>query len=173
VRLRDRVTMRVLIGGTGYRFQRDASFGLHVSDALAELEWPEGVEVQDLGYGALHVAQDIAAAAPPFDRVVLISAAVRDREPGLYPGSPCEPLPDDDEIQARVREAGGGVIDLDHLLVVGRYFGAFPGDLHVLELEPLDLEGGEGLSAHAEALLPEAIARVRAAALGSPAKQPT
>ena len=112
----------MLIGGVGYRWQRDASFGLVVSDALAQLEWPPGVEVQDLGYGALYVTQDLADGH--YDRVVLIAATVRGRRPGqLYRAAWGGALPDAAEIQARVFEAGAGVIDL-----VRREVLAPPGD---------------------------------------------
>lgn len=181
--------MRVLVGGVGYRFQRDLSFGLFVSDALEESGLDPSshaggagsraaadagaadsgptteVEVMDLGYGAIYVAQDLAGADPAYDRVVLVSAAVRGREPGLYERRPAPPTETVDEIQERVREAGAGVIDLDHLLVIGAHFDAFPPDLRLLELEPVDLDSGDALSPAAERLLPEAIARARAAAL--------
>lgn len=159
--------MRVLVAGVGYRFQSDLSFGLHVTDALLERGGIGGVEIMDLGYGALMVAQDLADADPPYERVVLVSAAVRGREPGLYEWRPAPPMESVDEIQQRVREAGAGVIDLDHLLVIGAHFGAFPGDLRVLELEPSTLGPGEGLSPAAVRVLPEGLERVRALALSA------
>lgn len=163
--------MRVLVGGVGYRFQSDLSFGLHVSDAL-HAERPPGLEVMDLGYGAIFVAQDLAAADPPYDRVVLVSAAIRGRRPGLYEplaGAMEEPV---ERIQERVREAGAGVIDLDHLLVIGAHFRAFPPDLRLVEVEPVETGPGERLSPFAERLLPRAIAAARGAAL-APALAPT
>lgn len=157
--------MRTLIGGVGYRFQSDLSFGLFVSDALHQAPDLEGVDVMDLGYGAIFVAQDLATGSPPYQRVVLVSAAVRGRGHGLYERSPAPPTESVDQIQERIREAGAGVIDLDHLLVIGAHFNAFPPDLRVVELEPWELSSGEALSPMAAQLLPEAIARVRAAAL--------
>jgi hydrogenase maturation protease len=157
---------RVLIGGVGYRWQRDASFGLAVSDALATLDWPAHVQVADLGYGALYVAQDLADAQPRYQRLVLVAGVPRGRAPGqLYRGGWQGSLPDADEIQARVREAGAGVIDLDHLLIVAAYFGALPPEVMTLELEPVDVAGGEGLSSAAAALVPAAVEQVRVAAL--------
>lgn len=158
------MSVRVLVGGVGYRFQSDLSFGLHVSDALAA-EPPEGVEVMDLGYGAIFATQDLMVADPPYDRVVLVAAAVRGRAPGLYEGTGTPPHESDEEIQERVREAGAGVLDLDHLLVIGRRFGAFPDEVRVLELEPVETGPGERLSGVAARLLPEAVERVRAAAV--------
>jgi hydrogenase maturation protease len=162
---------RVLIGGVGYRWQRDASFGLAVSDALAALDWPAHVQVADLGYGALYVTQDLADAEPPYHRLVLVSGTTRGRAPGkLY----CErwqaALPGDDEIQERVREAGAGVVDLDHLLIIASYFRALPDDVVALEFEPVDVEGGDGLSPAAAAVLPEAVMQARALAL-APVRQ--
>ena len=162
---------RVLIAGVGYRWQRDASFGLAVSDALAALEWPANVDIADLGYGALYVTQDLADADPSYARLILVAGAARGRVPGrLY----CErwqaALPDNAEIQERVREAGAGVVDLDHLLIIATYFGALPQDVILLELEPVDVDGGEGLSPAATAVLPEALTRARALAL-APALQ--
>ena len=157
---------RVLIGGVGYRWQGDASFGLVASDALARVAWPDHVDVADLGYGALYVAQDLADADPPYTRLVLLAGVARGRRPGeLYRRRWQGPLPGPEEVQARVREAGAGVVDLDHLLVIADYFGALPADVVTLELEPVDVEGGEELSPAAAARLPQALEQARRAAL--------
>ena len=156
---------RVLIGGVGYRWQGDASFGLVAGDALARLSWPAGVDVMDLGYGALLVTQDLLAAAPPYERLVLLGAASQGRPPGLYERRWDGALPDADEIQERVREAGAGVVDIEHVLVVAAHLGALPKDVRIIELEHGGATPREALSSTAEALLPEAIERVRAAVL--------
>lgn len=158
---------RTLVGGVGYRWQRDASFGLAVSDRLAEMEWPRTVEVADLGYGALHVVDELLRADPPWERLVLVSAVARGREAGrLYRKRPdALAVPPSEEVQERIREAGAGVIDLDHLLVIGRHFGALPEDVVVFELEPEETDGGEGLSPRVQRRLPGALERVRAVAL--------
>jgi hydrogenase maturation protease len=157
---------RVLIGGVGYRWQRDASFGLVVTDALSSLEWPPHVEVADLGYGALYVAQDLADADPPYTRLVLVAGVERGRVPGqVYPGTWGGSEADPDEIQARIREAGAGVLDLDHLLVIASHFGALPREVITVELEPVDASGGDGLSAFVISLLPSVIQQVRELAL--------
>ena len=146
---------RTLVGGVGYRWFGDGSFALIASDQLARRTWPHGVDVEDLGYGALHVALDLADADPPYDRVILLGVTERGREPGRLYRFQCEPTTvDSDEIQARMYEAGAGVIDLDHLLVIGRHFGGLPDDVVAIELEPVPGTTGDTLSAQAEALLP-------------------
>ena len=162
---------RVLIGGVGYRWMRDASFGLVASDALARESWPDGVEVADLGYGALYVALDLADARPRYDRLVLLAGVTRGREQGrLYRTRWSPRSVDDAELQARIREAGAGVVDLDHLLVIAQHFGGLPGDVVCIELEPVDSHGGDGLSELAAARLPQALALARAAATGPQAR---
>lgn len=161
---------RVLIGGVGYRWMRDASFGVVASDALAAQDWPPGVEVSDLGYGALYITQDLRDAQPPYDRLILLAGVERGRAPGeLYrqalDGWADGPPGDVDEVQARVREVGAGIIDLDHLLVIARYFRALPSEVVLLEVEPVESTPGADLSPKVAALLPAALARARAEAL--------
>jgi hydrogenase maturation protease len=164
---------RVLVGGVGYRWFGDGSFALLVSDALAGLDLPSGVDVLDLGYGALHVAMDLAEVDPPYERVVLVAVTERGRAPGQLYRFSCESgVPDPQEVQDRMYEAGAGVIDLDHLLVIGRHFGALPDDVVAIELEPHPGTTGDQLSVAAQALLPDAVDLVRREAL-APARVPT
>jgi hydrogenase maturation protease len=153
---------RVLVGGVGYRWFGDGSFGLLALDALAGLDWPPGVDVLDLGYGALHVAMDLADVDPPYERAVLIGVTERGREPGrLYRFGCGTGVPDPQDVQDRMYEAGAGVVDLDHLLVIGRHFGALPDDVVAVELEPVPGTTGDELSVAARALLPRAVEFVR------------
>jgi hydrogenase maturation protease len=164
---------RVLVGGVGYRWFGDGSFALLVSDALAGVEWASTVDVLDLGYGALHVAMDLADVDPPYERVVLVAVTERGRAPGqLYRFAPDPGAPSAQDVQDRMYEAGAGVIDLDHLLVLGRHFGALPDDVVAIELEPHPGTTGDQLSPGAQALLPQAVELVRREVL-APARVPT
>lgn len=160
---------RVLIGGVGYRWMRDGSFGVVVSDLLSELEWLPHVEVADLGYGAILVAQDLMYAKPRYSRLVLVASMQRGREPGsLHSYRWTRSNVAESEIQARIHEAGGGVIELDHLLIVADYLSVLPEDVVIFELEPVDTGFGEHLS-HAAARHQESILdRVRREALRPP-----
>jgi hydrogenase maturation protease len=144
----------------------DASFGVVASDALARESWPETVEVADLGYGALYVTLDLAERVPPLERLVLIAAVFRGREPGQLVCTRWEPaVLDDEHVQACVREAGAGIIDLDHLLVIAHRLGALPREVFCIELEPVDMSGGESLSELAAGRLPRACELARSLAL--------
>ena len=155
---------RVLVGGVGHRWQRDASFGVVVCDELARMDWPQGVQVADLGYGALYAAQDIGDAVPAYDRLVLLAAMPRGRDPGrIYSYRYHRELPSAEEIQERVREAGAGVIDLDHLLVIGAHLRVLPPEVIVIEFEPVDMSPGIEMTAEGFACLADAVRLVREA----------
>jgi hydrogenase maturation protease len=159
---------RTLIGGVGYRWQRDASFGLVATDEMMLQQWPAGIEVADLGYGAIHVAQDLADACPPYERLILVAGAQRDRRPGsAWRYGPDTSLPAAHEIQERIREAGAGVIDLDHLLVIARHFKALPPEVLVVELEPARSDYGVELSPEASQALPQIVSFIREQALAA------
>lgn len=140
----------VLVGGVGYRWAGDASFGLEASDRLARRSWPAGVTVEDLGYGALYVAQDLADADPPLARLILLAGVERGRPAGTLERIVWHPRPlDPQELQARIFEAGAGVVDVDHLLAIAQHFEALPPEVVLYELEPVCLDGGVELSPRA------------------------
>ena len=154
----------MLIGGVGYRWLRDASFGLVVSDRLATMTWPDRIRVDDLGYGAIYAGQDIAAFAP--DRLILLAGHERGREPGRLYRYQWQPVTcEAEELQARIREAGAGVIDLDHLLLIAHHFKQLPPSVSLFEVEPVEKAGGEALSPAVAELVPSVIRVVREEAL--------
>lgn len=168
----DSAPPRVLVGGVGYRWMRDASFGVVASDALAKLEWPSHVDVADLGYGAILIAQDLMYATPRYERLVLVAAVERGRAPGSLHTYRCtSPTADAGDIHARIAEAGAGVLDVDHLLVISAWFGVLPADVAVIELEPVDTGGGEELSAEATNALAAIADLVRGEAVRPPQSQ--
>lgn len=146
--------MRVLVGGVGYRNLRDYSVGPWLADRLCARAH-DGIEVEDVSYHPIGLSQNLQA-RPAYDRVVLVSAVARGREPGTtevyrWRGE----LPPPEEVQARVAEAVTGVISLDNLLAVVGTFGGFPDDVRVVEVEPADQGWGEGFSPQIQSRLAE------------------
>lgn len=154
---------RIFIGGVGYTNLRDLSVGPLAVRALLQLDWPAGVEIDDLSLGGPIAAVHRFRAAAPYDRVVLVGAIARggERVPGQIYGYRWDgALPDADAIQAHVAEAVTGVISLDGLLVVGGHFGIWPPEVLVIEVEPRDDDWGPEFSEPvraAMAALPEAV----------------
>ncbi len=138
---------RVFIGGIGYTNLRDMSVGPVIIPELQQLDWPAGVEIDDLGLGGPIAAIHRFREAPPYERVILVGAVGRSRQPGqiyCYRWDRC--LPDREEIQMRVSEAVTGIISLDNLLIVGGFFDIWPPNVVAVEIEPLDENWGPEFS---------------------------
>ena len=151
---------RVLIGGIGYRNLRDHSFGVVLVDALATLEWPPGVCVEDISYNPIAVVQRLQDEPVDggFELAVIVGALQR---PGRMPGTLSvyrwdNVLPGAHEIHEAITEAVTGIISLDNTLVVARHFEALPATVVVVEIEPDAHEFGSSLTPAVDAALVEA-----------------
>lgn len=136
----------VLVGGIGLPWLRDLDFGTRFVWRAETLDWPDGVVVEDLSYAAHRVLHRLQELEPV--KVVLVGAMPRAGDP---PGTVRRyrldlTPPDPEEVHARLAEAVGGIIDLDHTLAVARYWRALPEDTVVIEVEPEDREFGLGFS---------------------------
>ncbi|HEV2760469.1 MAG TPA: hydrogenase maturation protease, partial [Acidimicrobiales bacterium] len=137
---------RALIGGFGRPGMRDLDFGRQVVEYLQQLEWHEGVVVEDLSCSAplvLHRLQELRPA-----KVLLLGAVARDLDPpatlrryqvDLTPPEPAA-------ILRSVEESVMGMVDLDHTLAMARHWGGLPVDTVVIEVEPAEASFGPGFS---------------------------
>lgn len=136
----------------GYRFLRDESVGLHITDRIAGRA-PAGVEIEDLGYHSVGFLQNLQD-RPPYDRVVFVAGIRRGRAPGTVEAYRWEDEPPSpDVVQGYVGEAAVGMISLEGHMIVGRAFGGLPDDVRVVEVEPGPEGWGEGFSPEVEAAL--------------------
>lgn len=141
--------MRTVIGGVGYRFLRDHSFGVDIADELAVSARPPQLLVEDLSYGPVAVAQWFQAesALQPIDRAVMIGAVERGRNPGTLSVYQWDrQLPEAARIQECIVEAVTGIILLDNTLIVCEWMKALPCETIIIEVEPLEHAHGSGLS---------------------------
>ena len=136
---------KVLLAGVGYPNLRDVTVGPVLSERLARLELPAGVEVHDYSFGAIDAVHRLKQGA--YDVVVFFGAMDRGDPPGTIRHYDWDPTPRDPEVvQGHVVEAAQAVISLETTLVVTGYFGALPADTRVFEVEPEDFEFGESFS---------------------------
>src|SRR3954453_14865340 len=152
-RLEELPPTRVLVGGIGLPWLRDLDFGTQFLKRIDDVEWPDGVVMEDLSYSAhrvLHTLQDFRP-----DKVVLLGAMPREVDP---PGTirryqlDLTP-PSDEEVADRLGEAVGGVIGPAPTLAVVRYWKGFPTDTVVIEVEPGDRAFGLGFSDEVESVV--------------------
>lgn len=151
---------RVMIAGVGNPWLRDLDFGPQFVRRIQELEWPDDVAIHDASYAAHRVLHLLREVQP--ERLIFVSAYPRGDAGGTIRryedhGS----LPDEEEVQERLGEAAGGVIDFEHTLVVARYFRALPADTVVIEVEAADLSFGTGFSDEVERTVDEVLELVR------------
>jgi hypothetical protein len=120
-------------------------------DRLAAIELPAHVSVEDLSFNPIAVVQRLEDDPPDrrFARAIFVSSINRGtRIPGTVSAYRWDGiLPSAEEIHRAVCDAVTGVIHLDNTLVVARHFGMLPGDLVVIEVEPLIHEFGDEFSA--------------------------
>ncbi len=154
-------TGRTLVAGIGLPWLRDLDFGTQWVNRVVDLEWPDHVLVEDMSYAAHRVLHRLQEVRP--SKVILVGCMPRREDP---PGTirryqlDLSP-PDDDEVQDRLSEAAMGIIDLDHTLAVARYYGEFPADTIVIEVEPADDSFGLGFSEVVEATVDPVLDLVR------------
>lgn len=163
--LNDTGMRRVLIGTVGYHNLRDYSLGPKLLPELKKMNWPDAVAVEEMNWGPIAIVQDFQSSERPYDRVVLISARPSGRPVGTitlrrWLGG----LPGENKVQARVAEAVTGVISVDNLLVIGEYFGIWPGEVILVDVEPGREEMGESFTPEVQAVIPEVLRIVQCAA---------
>ena len=140
---------RIFVGGVGNPWLGDLDFGPRWVRRYADVGWPEHVVVADAAVAAhrvLHMLQEVSP-----DRVIFVAAFPRGDLPGTIRRYRPEDLRlDPDDVQARLGEAAGGVIDLEHTLAVTRYYGALPEDTVVIEVEAVHRTFGTTVSPEVE-----------------------
>lgn len=154
------MSTRIYVGGVGNPWLGDLDFGPQFIRRYAALEWPPGVVLADAAEAAHRVLHQLREVRP--HRVVFVAAFPRGDPPGTIRRYRIDgPPPDPDDVQARLAEAAGGVIDFEHTLVVTRYYGALPEDTVVIEVEAVDQTFGERFSPAVEACFPKVLELVR------------
>jgi hydrogenase maturation protease len=158
--------MRVLIAGVGHPDLRDLSLGPLIVPLLRRMAWPDGVEIDDLSFGAIAVMQRFQDCPTYYDRCVLISAMGRGRAQGhIYTYRWDGKLPAAEDIQRRVGEAATGIVSIDNLLIISQYFGVLPREVFVVEIEPIEVSAGATFTPEVQAMVGDIIQVVQHIAL--------
>lgn len=152
---------RAFVGGFGRPGMRDVDFGRQLIDYLQQLDWPEGVVVEDLSCAVplvLHRLQELRPA-----KVVLLGAVPRGLDPpGTLRRYRVGPAPaDPKEVLRALEESAMGLSDLDHTLAVARHWGELPVDTVVIEVEPAETSFGLGFSEELAACIDPILEMVR------------
>ena len=151
----------ILVGGVAELFQGDLDLGRRAVLRLLDEDLGDGVEVEELSYGAVAVAQRLEELEP--EALVLVAAHRRDRAPGsVHRREVRAPQLTPAELQLGVGAAVTGYVSVDLLVEVAAALGALPPATVCVEVEPASVEPSDALTPAAEAALEEALAAVRA-----------
>ncbi len=152
--------MAVLVGGVSELYQRDLDLGRLAVAHLREEDLGPAVEVEDLHYGAVAVAQRLEDVRP--DTLVLVGAVQRGRAPGTVQRRRIDPPElSAAQLQAAVGDAVVGYVHIDLIVEVAAGLHALPPRTVAVEVEAQDVGPREGLSASGAAGLSTALALVR------------
>ncbi len=154
-----------LVGALGYRNLRDHSVAFEVLERLSEADLGPDVVLEDVSYNPIAVVQWLQAQPPDqqFQRVIVVSSIERaGRTPGAVSTYEWDRVvPSDALVQQAVTEAVTGIISLDNALVIAGYFGVLPASVTIVEIEPLEHEFGDQLSAEVARAMKSVVTLVR------------
>ncbi len=154
---------KVLIGTVGYHNLRNHSIGPVLLPELKRLQWPQGVELDEMNWGPIAIVQKFQSLSTPYDRVILLAAIERpNRTTGeitvyRWMGG----LPDEEMIQACIGDAVTGVISVENLLIIGEHFKIWPDEVFVIDVEPGPEQAGEEFTPEVKEIIPEVISSIR------------
>lgn len=151
----------LLVGGFGQPWQRDLDFGSRFVCCAEDLDWPEGVVVEDLSFSALHVVQRLQELRPA--KVVIVAGVARGGDlPGTVRRYRIEREPTStDDVHRHLLDALAGAVDLDEAVAVARHWDALPPGSVRIEVEPGDTSFGLGLSEDVAASIDTVLEAVR------------
>lgn len=147
---------KVFVGTVGYHFLTDYSIGPKLLPELKAMRWADGVDVDECNWGPVAVVQQMEAMTQPYDRVILLTASDMGRPMGeitlkRWRGGPATP----EQVQGRINEGVTGVISVDNLLVIGHYFGIWPAEVIVVDVQPGAQESGDVLNPDVAKVVPQ------------------
>jgi hydrogenase maturation protease len=141
----------VLVAGVGNIFLGDDGFGVEVVRRLSTVDLPEFVRVVDYGVRGMHLAYDLAGAAP--ELTVIVDATARGDPPGtIHVIDLALPSTMDN---ASLLDAHG--MQPDVVLGLVRLLGADPGRVLLVGCEPAELAERMSLSPAVEQAVDTAV----------------
>lgn len=151
----------VFVCCVGIPWAGDLDFGPRFASRAAALPWPRDVVVEAAALAAHRLLHRLQELRPR--HVVVVASHPRGDPPGTVRRFSLADLPEseDADVHARLGESASGVIDVDHALVVNRYFGTLPETTTVIEVEPAELAFGDRLSPAVESRFDEVLELVR------------
>ncbi len=154
---------KILIGTVGYQNLSNHSVGPILLSDLKGMDWPDGMDIEEMNWGPIAIVQQFQAMSKPYDRVVFLTAitSARRRTGDITLHRWIGGLPDEGQIQACIGDAVTGVISPENLLIIGEYFKIWPQEVYLVDVEPGKEKAGVGLTRTVARRIPDILALVR------------
>ena len=150
---------KILIGTIGYHNLCNHSIGPALLPQLQNMDWPAGVDVEEMNWGPSAIVQKFQSSQTPYNRIILLAAierggrSVGDIDVFRWMGR----LPDEEMIQACVGDAVTGVISAENLLIIGEHFKIWPKEVYLVDVEPGPEQAGPEFTPEVNKVIPEVI----------------
>ena len=150
---------KILIGTIGYHNLCNHSIGPALLPQLQNMDWPAGVDVEEMNWGPIAIVQKFQSSQTPYNRIILLAAiervgrSVGDIDVFRWMGR----LPDEEMIQACVGDAVTGVISAENLLIIGEHFKIWPKEVYLVDVEPGPEQAGPEFTPEVNKVIPEVI----------------
>jgi hydrogenase maturation protease len=139
---------QILVLGLGNILLRDEGIGIHVAQAMQQMDMPVGVEVLDGATAGLDLLDHLADRR----KVVVVDAI-----DGDFPGGTVVRLTPDDLMPAEGQILSLHGLGLMEALRLSERLGAAPDEVVILGVKPANLEYGLELSAELGQLVPQIV----------------
>lgn len=154
---------KILIGTVGYHNLGNHSLGPALLPMLQTLDWPEGVDLEEMNWGPIAIIQKFQSLQTPYERIIFLVAIER---PGRNIGDIdifrwMGGLPDEEMIQACIGDAVTGVISSENLLIIGEHFKIWPGETFLIDVEPGPETAGIEFTDEVQETIPDLINTIR------------
>ena len=152
----------ILIGTIGYHNLRNHSIGPALLPQLQKINWPDGVDVEEMNWGPIAIVQKFQSLQIPYRKVIFLAAIERSgRKIGemnifKWMGR----LPDEEMIQACIGDAVTGVISSENLLIIGEHFKIWPDEVYLVDVEPGPEEAGAELTPEVNKIIPDILSAI-------------
>jgi hydrogenase maturation protease len=147
---------RILVAGIGNLLMGDDAFGPMVIKALEKEEFPENIELRDMGTAGITVATDLEG----YDTVIFIDSMDMEGEPGTLRQIQVDvekitPTEARELSKLTLHEVG-----LEGLLKFSKAIGSLPPIVYIIGCKPESLGASYKLSQRVHEAVPEAVKRV-------------
>ena len=153
---------KILIAGIGNELRQDDAFGMELVKQLKIDELPNGVKIQEVGIGGIHLVQELHE---NYDMLIMVDAVEWGETPGYIYLREVESISDINEMPLHEKRAF--LADMHYTnptraLMLAKALGVLPAKIYILGCEAAEhADFAVGMSSVVQNAIPKAIERLK------------